>query len=1674
MKKLLKPLAFLIAAATIAGSAWADSWGYYGTDRSWIGIDAGGGSAAYSLDGTGSPAFQDADLGTITQGDSLTIVSYDTKTWKNGADISACQYYYKINDGEDVSIGGRWLEDIGWNGDQKWGNDAVNADVAAGLAPGTYTLSIHGKITGSTDPAGDIWEPSETTYYSATFTVAAPTVTFSVVVPEHTVVTVTDATLVSGNTYQTESGTAVTISYAAAGAYVATGTMSQTVTPANGDTIAAPADYATTPAEVEYTNASGAVTYKLASSLNSLDTGTYKLLADVTVTMRMTFGTFASSVTFDLNGHTLTSTASDYAFNIPRNGSAASPKTFSLVDTSAAQGGSLVFTTTPTTGTAAIRVYGNYNQVTIGEGVTVSGGSIAMLKQNQTLTVNGTVAGGDDFAIVSNGDSTKNLTLTVAAGAVITSDTTAIYLPGTGSATIAGSVTGKTGIEIRSGSLEIVDGAVITATGEFSEAPNGSGTTVNGAAVAVSQHTTKNPIDVTVSGGTLTGDKALYETDVQNGDETTDVAMAVTGGEFVGAVESDDVTEFISGGTFDAAVPARYCATGFVPVDNGDGSYGVEVGVAKTVTFDGNGDGVVGVPETLTCYVGGVYKVGGIPSPTRENYRFRGWYTVAAHEGGERIRGHFIVEDAEPMTLYARWDHLRQVVTFNANDGGAGATLLKDEARFDVAGNYSGAAFTMKGAEWANHKFLGWYDQAVGGSPVQWGDVVTSDSSRTLYAHWRQYRQTVTFMPNADDVTLLKDTAKFDCGGNYSGAVFTMKGATRDGYKFMGWFDQETGGKRVWWGDEVTSDFDRTLYAQWRKVAAVGITGFSVAPRAKAGARSSTVTDTLTRAKTGVSSGATTYSSWTEITDASTAVYAGNSAGGGGASTDAIQLRYNNNNKNSGIVTTASGGKANKVTLVWNSNTDNARIINVYGKGSAYSSAADLSSSSATTQGDLLGTLKKGDATLLDGAYVSELDISALENEYTFIGVRSSSGALYLDSVSFVWEVAGSSPTVALTVNGNSVESGAAVTVEVGDTVTIVAAEDGFGEGTVGWSWTKDGGADATTGDTFTMVASTVNETGYNIQATARLGEQTASANVLVKVTEPAPPSVTLDPSEASVRIGAPLKITATAAHFSGDVSWSWEGNGTPSGNEFTVDTSAAGSFSVKATATCGEQTANATAAITVSEVVEFVRVTSPYALTPGEYVLIGDGPTTGTSADVGKIFAMKAVVTSTPYIDRQSDAIVLDGTSVMDPDSSIVWILAQVDDGWTIYNSAVGYVDYRTTKNTASATNTVGDKSTWTIAESGAGDGLFTVQNVADDTRYLQYNPGSPRFACYTGGQNNLALYRKKGAAKTVTFNANGDNVVLPLESLTCYVGGIYKEGGIPSPTRENYRFRGWYTVATQEGGERIRGHYVVEDAEPMTLYARWEHLRQVVTFNANDGGAGATLLKTEARFDVAGNYSGSVFTMKGAEWANHKFLGWYDQAVGGSPVQWGDVVTSDSSRTLYAHWRQYRQTVTFEAGAEDVTLLTTTAKFDCGGTYSGSVFTMKGATRDGYKFMGWYDEDTGERVWWGSDVTSDTTRTLVAHWRREAAAAITGISVSPRAVAPAARSAGADTVECTLTFSTVAGFDYDLLWTPSLLGDWEILKSWTADTDGETSVTVEIPADSPTGFFRLMQVFD
>lgn len=208
------------------------------------------------------------------------------------------------------------------------------------------------------------------------------------------------------------------------------------------------------------------------------------------------------------------------------------------------------------------------------------------------LVVNGGTITGGNYGITGNG-TRPNTDITINGGTItanVANDNFGIYHPQDGKLTITGgTITAySAAIEMRAGTLNISGGEFTATATEFSCNANGSGTTTVGAALAIAQHTTKKDINVTISGGTFKGVKAVNESNPQANDPAPQVTMSITDGTFNGEISTADVENFISGGTFSSAVPEEYCAEGFIPTDNGDGTYGVTPG-SYVAQIDGKG-----------------------------------------------------------------------------------------------------------------------------------------------------------------------------------------------------------------------------------------------------------------------------------------------------------------------------------------------------------------------------------------------------------------------------------------------------------------------------------------------------------------------------------------------------------------------------------------------------------------------------------------------------------------------------------------------------------------------------------------------------------------------------------------------------------------------------------------------------------------------------------------------------------------------------------------------------------------------------------------------------------------------------------------------------------------------------------------------------------------------------
>ena len=153
-----------------------------------------------------------------------------------------------------------------------------------------------------------------------------------------------------------------------------------------------------------------------------------------------------------------------------------------------------------------------------------------------------------------------------------------------------------------------------------------------------------------------------------------------------------------------------------------------------TVTLDVNGGaGWTDGAGTLTVTPGRPY--GELPTPTKGNSAFLGWFT-AAGEGGTLVTADTTVTEENDHTLYAHWEEPVEetvyTVTLDVNGGdpwtdGAGTLTVTPGQPYGE----------LPAPAKADSNFLGWFTAAdESGTQVTADTIVTKENDHTLYAHW--------------------------------------------------------------------------------------------------------------------------------------------------------------------------------------------------------------------------------------------------------------------------------------------------------------------------------------------------------------------------------------------------------------------------------------------------------------------------------------------------------------------------------------------------------------------------------------------------------------------------------------------------------------------------------------------------------------------------------------------------------------------------------------------------------------------------------------------------------------------------------------------------------------------------------------------------------------------------
>ena len=197
----------------------------------------------------------------------------------------------------------------------------------------------------------------------------------------------------------------------------------------------------------------------------------------------------------------------------------------------------------------------------------------------------------------------------------------------------------------------------------------------------------------------------------------------------------------------------------------------------------------------------------------------------------------------------------------------------------------------------------------------------------------------------------------------------------------------------------------------------------------------------------------------------------------------------------------------------------------------------------------------------------------------------------------------------------------------------------------------------------------------------------------------------------------------------------------------------------------------------------------------------------------------------------------------------------------------------------------------------------------------------------------------------------------------------------GLKNPSKDGYKFLGWYENRDFTGNA-IKGWGAGDKTADVTLYAKWEKesepaVKVTITFNVN--GAGGTV---PAAIETTSDKSVDLPTL-----ANSKFSHWNTKADGSGQSYKGSAIFGESV-TLYA--------ILLAENAHKITYVLDGGVNNSQNKYSfteDDMVALREPTRDGYKFLGWYEtaDFSGEaiKVWFEGEKTTDVT--LYAKWEKE-----------------------------------------------------------------------------------------
>ena len=163
---------------------------------------------------------------------------------------------------------------------------------------------------------------------------------------------------------------------------------------------------------------------------------------------------------------------------------------------------------------------------------------------------------------------------------------------------------------------------------------------------------------------------------------------------------------------------------------------------------------------------------------------------------------------------------------------------------------------------------------------------------------------------------------------------------------------------------------------------------------------------------------------------------------------------------------------------------------------------------------------------------------------------------------------------------------------------------------------------------------------------------------------------------------------------------------------------------------------------------------------------------------------------------------------------------------------------------------------------------------------------------------------------------------------------------------TKDGYTFKGWYD------NEGLTGDPVKLISTTATgnkkFYAKWEASKYSITYKSGSEPLSG-LTPSEYTYGVG------VDTLPTPSKEGYTFKDWYDnEGLTGDPVT-SISTNATGNKTFYAKWEASKYSITYKSGSETLSDLIPSDY-----TYGVGVTTLPTPTKNGYRFVGWYENPT------------------------------------------------------------------------------------------------------------------